>query len=63
MRSKVNILGSYWTLAAGTAPLGLEVCAHDIGERVECAARAGYAGMGFWHADLAHLKETIGFGE
>jgi sugar phosphate isomerase/epimerase len=63
VRSKVNILGSYWTLAAGTAPLGLEVCAHDIGERVECAARAGYAGMGFWHADLAHLKETIGFGE
>lgn len=63
VRGKTKILGSYWTLAAGTAPLGLEVCAHDIGERVESAARAGYAGMGFWHADLAHLKATIGLGE
>lgn len=63
VRGKVNILGSYWTLAAGTAPLGQEVCAHDIRDRIECAARAGYAGMGFWHADLAHLKETIGLAE
>lgn len=63
MRGKTEILGSYWTLAAGTAPLGQEVCAHDIGLRVESAARAGYTGMGFWHADLAHLKATIGLGE
>nr|WP_255476534.1 MULTISPECIES: sugar phosphate isomerase/epimerase [unclassified Novosphingobium] len=50
-------------MAAGTAPLGQEVCAHDIHRRVECAGRAGYTGMGFWHADLAHLRETIGFAE
>lgn len=63
MAKEVAILGSYWTLAAGTAPLVKELCDHDIRDRVESAARAGYAGMGFWHADLEVLRTSLGFGE
>ena len=63
MAKDVNILGSYWTLAVGTAPLVKETCDHDIRDRVGCAARAGYKGMGFWHADLKFLRETLGFKE
>lgn len=63
MAKEVAILGSYWTLAAGTAPIVKEICDHDIRDRVECAARAGFSGMGFWHADLEVLRETLGFAE
>lgn len=57
------ILGSYWTLAAGTLPLVQEVCDHAFRDRVEAAARAGYTGMGFWHSDLEHLRAGMTFGE
>lgn len=63
MAKDINILGSYWTLATGTAPLVKELCDHDIRDRVECAARAGFTGMGFWHADLEVLREALGFAE
>ncbi len=63
MIGDIGIHGSYWTLASGTAPLIQEVCSHDIRERIESAARAGYTGMGFWHSDLEVLRETIGFAE
>lgn len=59
----LNILGSYWTLAAGTAPLVQELCSYTIRDRIECAARAGFTGMGFWHSDLEVLRETHGFDE
>ena len=51
--SEVPILGSFWTLAEGTAPTGPDVCAADIRTRIETAARAGFTGMGFWHTDIA----------
>lgn len=60
---KDAILGSYWTLAVGTAPFGAEVCVHDFRRRVECASRAGYTGMGFWHADLEALAQSYSFFE
>lgn len=55
--SEVPILGSFWTLAEGTAPTGPDVCARDIRTRIETAARAGFTGMGFWHTDIAAIKE------
>jgi len=63
MKNDIGIHGSFWTLAAGTLPLVQELCDHDIRDRIECAARAGYTGMGFWHSDLEVLRETIGFAE
>lgn len=63
MTEDIDILGSYWTLATGTAPLVKELCDHTIRDRVECAAKAGFTGMGFWHADLELLRETLGFSE
>jgi sugar phosphate isomerase/epimerase len=57
--AKVEILGSYWTLAGGAYPhTDREYCKFDFRERVEAAARAGFTGLGFWHADLAHVLET-----
>ena len=65
--SKIDIMGSYWTLAVGANPatqLASEKhCPHDFKERVEAAANAGYTGMGFWHDDLFKLREGIGFSE
>ncbi len=55
--SEVPILGSFWTLAEGTAPTGPDVCARDIRTRIETAARAGFTGMGFWHTDIAAIKQ------
>lgn len=63
MSGNVNILGSYWTLATGTAPLVQELSSHHIRDRIECAAQAGFTGMGFWHSDLAVLREEPGFAE
>lgn len=63
MAKDIEILGAYWTLAAGTAPVAKELCDHNIRERVECAAKAGFTGMGLWHADLEVLRETLGFAE
>lgn len=59
----VPILGSYWTLAAGTLPLVKEICDHGFRERVEAAAKAGYTGMGFWHSDLEHIARLLDYAE
>jgi sugar phosphate isomerase/epimerase len=47
-----QLLGSYWTLAAGADPMGDQRCLHDFRKRVEIASKAGYTAMGFWHADI-----------
>lgn len=53
-----DLLGSYWTLAGGAHPhTDHEYCPYDLRERIEGAARAGFTGMGFWHADLIHIKK------
>lgn len=43
----------YWT-NAGVAPGEGEISRFDFRERVEAAARAGFAGIGLWHTDLEH---------
>jgi sugar phosphate isomerase/epimerase len=54
----VELLASYWTIAGGALPhTDHEHSPFDFKDRVEAAARAGFKGMGIWHADLDHTLE------
>jgi sugar phosphate isomerase/epimerase len=61
MTKPVEILGSFWTLAVGADPLGDQRCLHDFRTRVEIAAKAGFTGMGFWHADILEVRKQYSF--
>ncbi len=63
MADPVQILGSYWSLAAGADPSGKQYCPHDFRKRVEIAARAGFRAMGFWHTDIEHVRRRYSFKE
>ena len=55
----VELLGSYWTIAGGALPhTDREYSPFDFRDRVESCAKAGFKGVGIWHADLAHILET-----
>ena len=55
MNTQVDLLASYWTLAVGAVPhTGPEHSRVDFRVRVEQAGKAGFTGMGLWHADLEH---------
>lgn len=55
MNTPVDLLASYWTLAVGAVPhTGPEYSAVDFRLRAEQAGKAGFTGMGLWHADLEH---------
>ena len=58
-----QLLGSYWTLAAGADPSADQRCLHDFRLRVEIAAKAGFTAMGFWHADIAETLKRYKFSE
>jgi len=56
--SDVELIASYWTLSGGALPHSdREYSTFEFRERVEACARAGFRGMGFWHADLEHTLE------
>lgn len=58
MRQNVELLASYWTLAGGAMPhTDHEYSPFDFKDRVEAASRAGFKGIGIWHADLDHILE------
>jgi len=60
--SDVELLGAYWTLAAGAQPWSdHEYCPFDLLHRARAAAQAGFRGMGFWHTDLQHLRRAYSF--
>jgi sugar phosphate isomerase/epimerase len=61
--AEVPILGSFWTLAAGTAPTGPDVCSHDIRTRIEVAAKVGFTGMGLWHTDIQAIQAKTDLSE
>jgi sugar phosphate isomerase/epimerase len=61
MTKPVDIIGSFWTLAVGADPLGDQSCLHDFRTRVEVAAKAGFSGMGFWHADILEIRKKYSF--
>jgi sugar phosphate isomerase/epimerase len=55
----VELLASFWTFAGTAVPhTGPEYSSFDFRDRVEAISRAGFAGMGIWHADLAHTLES-----
>ncbi|HZO21279.1 MAG TPA: sugar phosphate isomerase/epimerase family protein [Steroidobacteraceae bacterium] len=57
--SNVELIASYWTLAGGALPhTDKEYSTFEFKERVEAAARAGFKGIGLWHADLEHVQKT-----
>jgi sugar phosphate isomerase/epimerase len=41
--------------------LGDQRCLHDFRTRVEIAAKAGFTGMGFWHADILEIRKKYSF--
>jgi len=63
MSKPVDLLGSFWTLAVGADPLGDQRCHRDFRTRVEVAARAGFAGMGFWHTDIVEIRKKYSLQE
>jgi len=61
---RVDLLGSYWTIAGGAIPhAGPEYSPFDFRDRVEALSRAGFRGMGIWHADLEHVLKTYTLAE
>jgi len=63
MTKPLEFIGSFWTLAVGADPLGDQRCLHDFRTRVEIAAKAGFTGMGFWHADILEIRKRYSFAD
>ena len=58
MTNDVKLLASYWTIAGGALPhTDREYSPFDFKDRVGAASKAGFKGMGIWHADLDHILE------
>jgi len=55
MKQRPELTAAYWTIAGVFPGAGPEYSPYDFQERVEAAARAGFSGMGIWHADLDHI--------
>ncbi len=64
MKNEVELIASYWTLAGTAIPhTGPEHSSFEFKERVEAAARAGFKGIGLWHADLEHVLKRRSLAE
>ena len=59
MSANDDLVGLYWT-TCGPVEIhaGREWSLFDLRERCEQAERAGFRGIGLWHADLEHVLET-----
>jgi sugar phosphate isomerase/epimerase len=52
-----ELLASYWTICGAAEPhTEREYSPFTLRERAASASRAGFTGLGIWHADLAHLR-------
>ena len=59
--NNVELLAAYWTLAGDTYPgAPSEISPFSLQERAQAAAKAGWKGMGFVHADLLHNVDKLG---
>lgn len=57
----IELLAAYWTLAGDTYPgAPSEISPFSLRARAEAAAKAGWRGMGFVHADLVHNVAKLG---
>jgi sugar phosphate isomerase/epimerase len=55
--SSPELLASYWTICGGAEPhTDHEYSPFGLRERAASASRAGFTGLGIWHADLAHVR-------
>src|SRR5260370_33736544 len=64
MPKDAELLASYWTIAGGALPhTDREYRPVDRKDRVRAAAKAGFKGVGIWHADLDHILETRSLAE
>jgi sugar phosphate isomerase/epimerase len=62
--SRVELLASYWTICGGAEPhTDQEYSPFSLRERAEAASKAGFTGLGLWHADLVHLRRQHGLPE
>jgi len=54
-----DLLGLYWTVSGPVeVHIGREWSLFDLADRCEHASRAGFKGIGLWHADLEKVLET-----
>ncbi|MEX5687429.1 sugar phosphate isomerase/epimerase family protein [Pseudomonas silesiensis] len=59
--NNVELLAAYWTLAGDTYPgAPSEISPFSLQDRAQAAAKAGWRGMGFVHADLLHNVDKLG---
>ena len=56
---EIELLALYWTVAGPVeVHVGREWSLFDWRDRCAEAARAGFRGLGLWHADIEHQLET-----
>lgn len=63
MDNQVELLASYWTISGARPHTDHEHSPFSFKDRVEAAAKAGFTGLGIWHADLARVREQLGLKE
>jgi sugar phosphate isomerase/epimerase len=63
MANKIELLASYWTISGGLPHTDREYSPYDFKDRVETVSRAGFRGLGIWHADLDHVREKYSLRE
>jgi sugar phosphate isomerase/epimerase len=57
-RTEAELLASYWTIAGAAFPhTESEYSPFDFKDRVEAVAKAGFTGIGIWHADLERVLQ------
>jgi sugar phosphate isomerase/epimerase len=64
MSGAVDLVGLYWTVSGPVeVHVGREWSLFDLADRCEHASRAGFKGIGLWHADLEKVLETRSLGD
>jgi sugar phosphate isomerase/epimerase len=59
-----DLLGLYWTISGPVeVHVGREWSLFDLADRCKHASRAGFKGIGLWHADLEKVLETRSLGD
>jgi len=62
--SAPELLASYWTICGAAEPhTDHEHSPFSLRDRAAAAARAGFKGIGLWHADLSHLRSKHSLAE
>jgi len=57
MGKSVELIASYWTIAGVFPGRAVEYSRFEFQDRVQALAKAGFKGLGIWHADLDHILE------